>query len=86
MMREICEEERIEPIKRHVEGGRSAEIYRSLGKALQHIEWVRGMTNFAYMQSLEPLCPGATRRGVAPTPIRGWGTSQCRGLGAAVLN
>jgi hypothetical protein len=28
--------------------------------------------------------PGATRRGVAPDPIRGWEQSQCGGLGAAV--
>ena len=32
---------------------------------------------------LKPPCPGATRRGVAPTPIRGWGHSWCGGLGAA---
>jgi len=32
-MREIYEEERIEAIKRHVEGERSVEIYRSLGKS-----------------------------------------------------
>jgi len=31
-------------------------------------------------------CPGATRRGVAPTPIRGWGSSRCRGLEAAAHN
>jgi putative transposase len=32
-MREIYEEERIEAIKRHVEGERSVEIYQSLGKS-----------------------------------------------------
>jgi len=32
-MREIYEEERIEAIKRHVEGKKSVEIYRSLGKS-----------------------------------------------------
>jgi hypothetical protein len=50
---------------------------------IRQIEWVSRMINSSHMSSLEPPCPGATRRGVAPTPIRGWGSSQCRGLGAA---
>ena len=36
------------------------------------------------MKSRKPPCPGATRRGVAPTLIRGGETSQCRGFEAAV--
>jgi len=32
-MREIDEEERIEAIKRHIEGERSGKIYRNLGKS-----------------------------------------------------
>ena len=50
---------------------------------LRQIEWVSRMINSSHMSSLEPPCPGATRRGVAPTPIRGWGSSQCRSWGAA---
>ena len=49
---------------------------------LRQSEWARRMINSARMESLEPPCPGATRRGVASTPIRRV-SSQCRGFGAA---
>ncbi|MFA5330828.1 MAG: hypothetical protein WC342_00470 [Methanoregula sp.] len=40
------------------------------------LNYVRKMNNYIKLQEIKkPPCPGATRRGVAPTPIRGWESS-----------
>lgn len=48
------------------------------------LKYVRKRNNYLRLQKIKkPPCPCATRRGVEPTPIRGWESSYCGSLGAA---